>query len=391
MQLPNNSIGVSDIKGHDECARRFEFGMRRHIAGGESPEADNWTNAYGSAFHEAVSHAAKTGCTDDEAIQFAFESKYGRWLGPEEQVRLKLDMQTYRERDYVGVRLVAVEEDKRVPLFVTDDGVQIYYRFKVDRLYEQLGRPGSFIHVDYKTSRHPRSKAEVDEDEQMGSYQWALRELYPEIEDLVSLYDQLGFGRIPTRRSPEQLANVKEWLIRKTKAILSDDVLEPTYNQWCAYCPILFDCPIVPKLTNYALAEIAGLAPEVKEGRKTVINLDPEQMDVYVAQMEVVAGARRVLERFEERVKETMKGMPAERLGRLGYERRTTTVQEWEPDGLQRIIEDIGIERFTELVSLTKTAVEKLDPTIQEQVNRYLITRQGAPRLAKMKIEKVKK
>jgi len=124
MDLPNDSIGISDILQFRECRRRWGFDMQRWSEGGEAPEATNPNNVYGSAVHLAIA-ATEEGASDDEAIEAAVE-RYGGWLEPEDQEQLAEDLATYHQRDYQDVRTVGSEDNVRVPLF-TWEGRTIYF------------------------------------------------------------------------------------------------------------------------------------------------------------------------------------------------------------------------------------------------------------------------
>lgn len=355
MQLPENSIGPTDIIQYGDCPRRFDFGMRRHTDAGEAPEATNPDNAYGSAFHEAVAYAEQHDAGDDEAIQHAFD-RYGRWLDPEDLTLLKADLEVYRRRDPTGVRLIAVEQEIRVPLFV-HDGVTIYLRGKIDRLYQRIDNPSVFIHVDYKTSKHKKAAAEVHSDVQLWTYNLGIHEVYPECETLVQLYDQLRFGVEPTRKSAEQREEIREWLIKRATTILTDTELKPTHNDWCAWCPIMESCPVVDELSDFALARIAVLAPAEKHGRKTVVNLDPAKFDIYVDELEKVGNARKVLDRFDESVRDALHKMPSTRRRELGYDLSPRGKDVWPPEAM-RAMHDVLGEDFYEVVSVSKTRAE---------------------------------
>src|SRR4051794_35684106 len=137
MELPFDSIGISDILDYRECPQRFAFKMRRHsplperfaLYEGEKdepPESLDWTNAYGSAIHEAIS-LVERGASDDEAIQRVWDI-YGPHLDVEHLALLREDLETFHSRTQLGWRVIAVEQDMKVPLFIYK-GRQIYFRF----------------------------------------------------------------------------------------------------------------------------------------------------------------------------------------------------------------------------------------------------------------------
>lgn len=367
MELPDDSIGISDLKDWQECPRRMSFKVQRFTEEGAPPEAEgNPTTRYGTAIHDAIEFVERTDCTNDDAVQHLLSNGH-RWIDPEVAADIRADLDVYRERDPLGVRTVMVEGDIRVPIqgIRTSDGREVYYRAKIDRLYEYLDRPGHFLLRDYKSSRWPKTKAEVDDDKQMTAYDWALHEFMPEIEHLDIEYDQLNFGVIPTSRTDDERLNFEVWLRQAVVAVLDDDevgpdgLLVPSFNQWCPYCPIKMSCAVVPRLTQYAQAEIAKLAPSRKEGRKSVVDLDPDLFDVYVAALDEVATARGVLESFEKAVKARLKDMPLDERAKYGYALQTRTLDVFSPEALGAIHRLLGDAEFYRLVSLSKEAVTR--------------------------------
>lgn len=369
MKLPENKIGVSDMLDYRECPRRFAFKMRRHTAEGEPPEAMGPSTAYGTIFHEVVHLIEYEQLDDDEAIQRAFD-EHGKWLDPEHLQQLEEDIQVYHERDHIGVRLIGSEMELSTPLTIVG-GEQVHFRGRIDRLYQRLDNPEVFIAIDYKTSAHRKSEEEVHKDPQQWSYNWLIHEVYPEIGTLVQQYDQLRFGVVPTRKSPAQRQLIRRWLERQAIALVRDEKLDPKFNEWCPWCPILESCSVVQRLSTYALAELAAIAPEEKKGRKTEVNLDPDLFDSYVEEMPRVTRARQVLEHFEESVKRALRDMPAARRAALHYRISEKKATVFPPETLKRVHEELGDE-FYEVVSMSKARVEKALPGDPDRVARIL-------------------
>src|SRR3954451_24221611 len=155
MRLPRNEIGISDIIAYRECGQRMSWGMRRHMdlperfaaftgERDEPPESTNWTNAYGSAVHVALAAVEHDDASDEEAIDAAW-AEYGRYLDPEDLELMRADIEKFRVRSQPqGYRVIAIEQEMRIPLFV-HNGEQIYFRFKVDALYQHLQNDGLFL------------------------------------------------------------------------------------------------------------------------------------------------------------------------------------------------------------------------------------------------------
>src|SRR3954454_20504779 len=203
------AVGISDILQWRDCPERFVFGMKRHTEGA-APESWSPQNAYGSGIHDCI-HMVNKGATHRDAVQAAF-ARYSNWLEPGDVSRLYEDLRIYEERDMLGVRTVAAERDMRFPLFI-HKGQQIYFRFKIDRLYQRLDDETKFILIDYKSSKWAKSKDEVDADLQMWAYNVGVHIIYPECDDLLQIYDQLSYGQEFTRKNPAQREEMKRWLI----------------------------------------------------------------------------------------------------------------------------------------------------------------------------------
>jgi hypothetical protein len=363
MLLPDDSIGISDILAWRECPRRMAFSMRRHTKAGEPPEAETASTAFGTAMHDALEFIGKNDAFDDEAVQTAFD-QHARWLDPDDLPRMRENLKVYRERDYLGVRTIAVEGEYRVPLFTAPDGRLIFFRFRIDRLYQSLADPSVFISVDYKTSRWPKSEEEVHSDLQQWAYNFGVHEHFPECETLVQIYDQLRYGAIPTRKSDEQRGRIKEWLIRNVKAIMRDEKLGadglplPRLNDWCSWCPIAESCSVVRDVTDFTAARIAALAPQTQDGRSWNVDLDPSRIDEYVAALDEVSQAHKLLERYEDAVKALVKRLPQQKREGLGYKVVERRADRFPPEALKLAHEVMG-DAFYEAVGLSKAAIDR--------------------------------
>lgn len=372
MRLPDNSIGITDLLTYRECQRKFSHGMRRHSEGGDAPGDKPVHPAwhYGTIVHDGISWIEEDMLTNDEAVERCFDV-HARWIEPEDADRLRADFETYRSRDESGVILVANEKEIKVPLMrwdyengveVTDgsSGETIYFRGRIDRLYQNAQNPSIFIHRDYKSSRWRTSEEEVHEDKQLWAYNAAIFRVWPECQDLTQWYDQLRYGDIPTKKSGEQRAQMWEWLKREVASVLRapDENPEPTHNEWCPWCPIMESCSEVPRLAGWAIARIEELAGE--SGK-----IDPELLkdgsfDDYVEDLPLIERARKMAERYEESVRGELKKLPDTRLDELGYKKSERSSTSWTPEAMRATIDRVGIDKFLLLVGMTKSRVEKM-------------------------------
>lgn len=364
MKLPENSIGISDILAYRECPRRMSYGMRRHQGGGQQSDMDMpeallygalHARMYGSAIHRAI-EATEEGESDAKAAQAAWD-EYGRWLDPEDRTRLDEDLEVYHARDFPNTRTVAAEEDWRVPLLV-HEGEQIYFRFKVDRLYERVDAPGTFLHIDYKSSSYPKTQKEVHEDLQLWAYNWSIHELLPEVETLLQFHDQLSYGQLPTRKSESQRVEIRAWLEAQVRAILADEDWQPdellphSYNEWCPWCPIIADCPVVDDLLDFAKTRISTL---MDADMKQLADATP--IEDYLDLFEDSKRAASTLEAFQKIVSAVIREGTGEQRAGMGYMLRARANSKFTAGALERIHERLG-PQFYEVASVTKKSLE---------------------------------
>jgi hypothetical protein len=379
VDLPNDSIGISDILQFRECRRRWAFDMQRWSDQGEAPEATNPNNVYGSAIHLAIA-ATEEGASDDEAIEAAVE-RYGGWLDAEDFEALAEDLSTYHERDYAGVKTVASEDNLRVPLF-EHEGRMIYFRFTLDRLYQRIDQPGAFIHVDYKSSGHRKTEEEVHSDPQLWAYNFAIHEYWPEVTDLYQLYDQLRFGTVPTRKNDDQRRQIKEWLIAQVKVILRAEHLQPKFNKWCPWCPIMESCSEPKRVSEFAQARIEALAPEGAD----VEGLASADLETYVEDLDTFETVRKCIQRYEESVKGVIRELPDERRRELGFRLQPASKDVWTPQALKRVHGQVG-DDFYLLVNVTKANIQRFygkDKEAQQAVLAHATKESQNPRLKRL-------
>jgi hypothetical protein len=369
VKLPNDSIGISDINEYRDCPQSFVFGMRRHVElperlqlepgeRDEAPESVAASTVYGSAIHEAISHV-ETGHTHEVAIDLALQV-YGTWLTPDDVQLLREDLDTYELRHPRDAELVACERDMRVPLFVDDDGTQIYYRFKLDVLFRLKAHPDVYIHRDYKSSAHRKTSVEVHKDPQMWSYNWAIHELWPECRQLFQEYDQLKFGVERTSKNDQQRAQIKQWLIDNVKIILRDETFKPKINEWCRWCPLVVTCRETHRATEFWRGRLALTAPMTKEGAKVKVALLDEGLELERLirdELPRMQQARKHIEHVEKLLKSVIEGMSLEERERVGWrisERRSKTIP---PEALRELHSMLG-DSFYHLVSMSMKRLE---------------------------------
>lgn len=391
MKLPAHpqggvQVGISDILQWRDCAVRMEFGMRRHDQG-DPPESWSPENAYGSAIHLCIA-MLDDGATPDECAQAAF-AEFKQWLDPSDISLLLEDMEKYLAREIVGVRTLLNEGEISIPLFTHPVVGKVWFRAKIDRLLQSLEDPAHLIHLDWKSSKWAKSHEEVSKDLQLWSYNLVIttwfEDLYPEVEGtrLEQLYDQLRYGQIPTSKGPDQRIQIRRWLITAITAIIDDEVADPTFNEWCPWCPLKMDCPVVQhQLTDWALARIAALMPRGeklnKDGsvskRPGKVELDADRIGEYIELLPEVKRAARVLEAFDKELVGTMKQMADSDLHALGKRKTERSKRVFSSEAKRRIIEEVGLPTALMLFELSIAGVERYfegDKDTAERITSY--------------------
>jgi CRISPR/Cas system-associated exonuclease Cas4 (RecB family) len=370
LKLPSYEIGISDILAYRDCAQRMAFGMRRHVElperfqlyEGETddpPEAHSPESAYGSAFHDMAEIVDKEAVSDDEAIDRVW-ARWQHWLEPADIERFKADLRTYHTRSVLGYRLISAETDMRVPLFKLPTGEWIYFRFKIDALYQSIENPGLFLMRDYKSSRWPKELEAIHNDLQQWSYNFGVFEMFPECETLVQIYDQLRFGEVTIRqKTDEDRKNIRAWLIKQITAILGDEVLRPTQNRWCPWCPLVVECRETVRATEHWRAWLSAVAPREKVGRKIEMTLS-QDFSYYVELLPDIIETRKHLEAVEKRLKSDLLALPS--VEAEGYDavkeiRPGKKMPKFRPSVIRELHRELG-DDFYQVASVTKKGIE---------------------------------
>jgi hypothetical protein len=358
LELPGDEIGISDILNYRECAQRFAWSMRRHDKTDLVPELDSAANAYGSVFHDAVEYVERDFMDDESAIDAAWPS-WQAWLTPEDLDRLKSDLQAYRSRMMTGYRLLGTELELRFPLLRHADKT-IFFRGRIDALYQKIDHPHIFLTRDYKSTRWPKTWEQVQKDEQQWAYNLLVHENYPECSDLVQLVDQLRAGVVPTQKTKGQREQMRAWLRQQVKAILAEEEFKPTPNDKCHFCPLVMDCRVTHRSTEWWQNKVAAMAPVRKDGRKLLLSLQPELfgMEEYVRHLAPAKQAVKVLEKYISEVERVLKEMPPDEREALGYRLgRPRRRDVFGASALRQMHDQMG-DDFFQLVGVTKAAIE---------------------------------
>jgi hypothetical protein len=215
---------------------------------------------------------------------------------------------------------------------------------------------------------------EVDEDIQQWWYAFLVREQYPECDILDQEYDQLRFGVLKiARKTDADLASIKGWIERQMRAMLADEAKGedgralPRLNDWCGSCSYVADCPIIPKLTAYALTNVAlrsevGEDEEPNEAQRHRGNLAR-----YATDLPEVMNAAKALDNYVGAAKKLLlQATPTERSA-FGFKTQTRAVPTFSDAARQRILEAAGPQRFAQAVNISEKQIKSLGLPASEE------------------------
>lgn len=135
-----------------------------------------------------------------------------------------------------------LEVEKNITLVLDEEG---NYRIRgfIDRLAYNLKNKEYEIH-DYKTSKTMPEQEKIENDRQLALYSIAIKELFGKDQEVKLVWHYLFFNkRIESRRTHEQIEQLKKETIELIKTIESATEFPANKSrlcEWCAYKPI---CP----------------------------------------------------------------------------------------------------------------------------------------------------
>lgn len=166
-------------------------------------------------------------------------------------------------------------------VFQLDDAGQYKFQGYIDRLSKRSD--GVYEIHDYKTSGSLPDQAHVDRDRQLALYQVGLQTNWRDVEsvDLIWHYVSLD-STLVSRRTPEQLADLRQRTIELIQKIESTVEFPPVKSQLCDWCEYRALCPLwshvvsVEAMPPEAMAKDAGvrLVNEFAEAKAQADRLD---------------------------------------------------------------------------------------------------------------------
>lgn len=135
-----------------------------------------------------------------------------------------------------------LEVEKHITITLDEEG---NYRIRgfIDRLAYNLEKKEYEIH-DYKTSGTLPPQDKIENDRQLALYSIAVKELFGKDKEVKLIWHYLFFNRrIESRRTYEQLEQLKKETIELIKQIESATSFPATISRLCEWCPYKPICP----------------------------------------------------------------------------------------------------------------------------------------------------
>ncbi len=161
-------------------------------------------------------------------------------------------------------------------------------RYRMTGFIDRLAKAsdGTYEIHDYKTGKNLPSQAELEADQQLTLYNLLVRQLWPDVEKVVSIWHFLRFDEpLKATRTLEQVEKAKERVIARIDEIESSRASGhfPTrVSDFCSWCDYKQICPAWKHL--FQLEKEKGAIAEADQGRQMVDEL--AQLKAEAAELE---------------------------------------------------------------------------------------------------------
>lgn len=235
-------ISYSAFDLYNRCPLQYKFRQIDKIPVEKKPEME-----FGSLMHNIVENALKK----DPIIPEISESEklYDEGF---KNITFKDDLQK-KQYHGVGKEIIktfydsltpglrdTIATEKRFYLPLNDKHTLTGAIDRIDKLPF-----GAYEVIDYKTNFKPKTQQEIDKDKQLGIYQLAIKELWPDAKDVrLSMYFLKPDLKLTTTRRDEEIETLKEEFIITANKIESEKDYLPKVNPLCDWCDFQDRCPL---------------------------------------------------------------------------------------------------------------------------------------------------
>lgn len=360
----NRPLSASGIKTFMDCKAKF---YRQYILG--LPRYTSDALKFGRAVHYSLESVEKLLQREnrrqvsqediDFAIQQFHEGVATEGLGNFELIVegesiLRKYFSTYDSND----KVLAVEKRFRL---TTAYGVPI--TGAIDKLVEVSS--DTIVVVDYKTSFFTQTQSEAEDDIQLSMYDLAVRQLYPQYDNVILMLDYLRKKPVVTHRNDEQRKRFESFLVEIYKAIqaLDESTAREQLNQFCGWCDYTNICKSYNKVFN-AQNEFPELAITPSFTEEEAIR----SLELVKINQGILESRKRELSHWitgkmsdtGRRVEDNNKYIDVVQQSRIKYDSKSVYVS-------------VPTDEFLNMVTVNKTSLEKFladNPKFRDDIER---------------------
>lgn len=263
------------------CPKKYEF---RYLLRPEVPSVETAETLLGSVVHKAlaqlyhdvsmekVPELAQVEKNFDDIWQKEWHSGiriYGDYDAEDYKRIGKKCLRDFYERNHPFNQSRTLGLDYRATVSLDNSG---RYRMtgSIDRLAK--GADGGYEIHDYKTGKHLPSQEALEADQQLTLYNLLVRQLWPGVEEIVSIWHFLRFDQpLTASRTPEQVEEAKEKVIARIDEIEGSRAAGhfPTHvTDFCSWCDYKHICPAWKHL--FQLEKEKEAIADADQGRQMV-------------------------------------------------------------------------------------------------------------------------
>jgi len=137
-----------------------------------------------------------------------------------------------------------VKTEHSVEFKVKSNGIEYPFRGRIDRL-DWNDKENIFEIHDYKVTNSLMTQKEADNDQQLGLYQIAIKEQWPDIQKVKLVWHSLLFNKeLISSRTKLQIDELQRQIIEKVREIEFCTNFLPTKSTLCDWCDFQNICPL---------------------------------------------------------------------------------------------------------------------------------------------------
>jgi len=235
------------------------------------------------------------------------------------------------------------------------------------------------IHVvDFKTSSISKTYTEAKDDIQMGLYDLAISEMFPEFENvLLTLYYLRTGEKVTTTRTEKERNRLRDFLVATYYQIKEDKTHEKVLNNFCHWCPGKHEC------SEYKKAITEGIFPGDLSDESSLEELEKQYLNIEASLVTLKQRKDEINNMIETIMRAT--GKDKVRINNIEF---YSIPQNNKVFDNNFIVEKIGIENFIKLATISQKALK--DNFDKELVNEIINSAEVVKKGQYIKHKKIK-